>query len=56
MDIKDQKNNENTEQEPNEIDYKALYEEEKQRKIELEEENEILRKSMDFFKNYKSNK
>lgn len=55
MDKKDHKNQDKTnqKQEPDEIDYKELYEKELQRKKDLEEENEILRKSMDFLKEVK---
>ena len=55
MDKKDYKNQDKTnqKQEPDEIDYKELYEKELQRKKDLEEENEILRKSMDFLKEVK---
>ena len=55
MDKKDHKNQDKTNQtqEPDEIDYKELYEKELQRKKDLEEENEILRKSMDFLKEVK---
>ena len=55
MDKKDYKNEDKTnqKQEPKEIDYKESYEKELQRKKDLEEENEILRKSMDFLKEVK---
>lgn len=55
MDKKDHKNQDKTnqKQEPDEIDYKELYEKELQRKKDLEEENEVLRKSMDFLKEVK---
>lgn len=55
MDKKDHKNQDKTDQkqEPDEIDYKELYEKEFQRMKDLEEENEILRKSMDFLKEVK---